>query len=329
MNRYELDLLVECLGSHRRTFYYFRDKFCLDLLDRELAGRPCESIPLRVLRQGRWAKFLSRPLLKPVLAGCGDGQLHRHQLPLAWPQDPLAFNLTVDHWSQKKRYWQQTSRKGSSLVLQLNFDRRHNREYERLVSPFPDEPRWRNCSSKVSIRGRSAHPVNRDRGYTMSWARLDIDLDRGEVLIEELQTDWLRNCQALASGFQRVLADGKGLQRLRKAWPQFRGHYDQFVEYARDYLRPYRQIWSEASLTAAIEFIRNELGEMDIYYHSYESGAALKGIRYRLPPRSLYSQLPEKFGFCLTEDVPGFLGADKFSQRCMKAMKVPVKFYRL
>ncbi|MBT3027590.1 MAG: hypothetical protein KME48_10520 [Candidatus Thiodiazotropha sp. (ex Ctena orbiculata)] len=35
-----------------------------------------------------------------------------------------------------------------------------------------------------------------DRNYyreTLAWARLDVDLERNEVLIEEVQSDWVRD----------------------------------------------------------------------------------------------------------------------------------------
>jgi len=329
MENCELDMVLDCLGNHRRTFRYFKDKYCLDLLDGELAAAPGEAIALRELRKSRWAKFLHRPLLKSLIAGCGDGMLRRAQLSTVWGEESMNFNLTLGSWRQQDRYWQQTTRKGSSLVLQLNFDRRHNCAYQRLLELSALSKYGRShFNAKAGVHGRSGHPVNCARGFTMSWVRMDLDLDRGECLIEEVQNDWLRNCEGLARGFEKYLGNNK-TELVERRWPQFRGHYREFIRYVNETLKPYRAIWAEVSLAAALEFLRTEIGDVDIYYHSADSGARLKGIREYLPPRSLYTSLPEKFGFQLTDEVPAFLLNDSFSRRCIKAITVPVKFYRL
>lgn len=329
MENSELDMVLDCLGNQRRTYHYFKDKYCLDLLDYELAQRPNEAVAVRDLRSGRWAKFLHRPLLKSVIADCGDGVLHREQLSTVWVPEQLVFNLTLGGWRQEDRYWQQTSRKGSSLVLQLNFDQRHNRVYQQLLELSAMSKYGRsNFNAKAGVHGYSGHPVNCTRGFTMSWVRLDLDLDRGECLIEEVQNDWLRNCEGLCRRFEDYLQKNK-LKALENGSPQFKGHYREFIGYVKDFLKPYRAIWAEASLAAVIELLRGEVGGVDIFYHSADSGARLKGIKDYLPPKSLYSSLPEKFGFQLTDKVPEFLKSDSFSRRCIKAIKKPVRFYRL
>ena len=37
-----------------------------------------------------------------------------------------------------------------------------------------------------------SHPVRQDGRHTLAWARMDVDLDAGEALIEEIQSDWIR-----------------------------------------------------------------------------------------------------------------------------------------
>ena len=44
----------------------------------------------------------------------------------------------------------------------------------------------------------------------------------------------------------------------------------------------------------------------------------IKGIRYRKPPRSVYSQLPRKFCFSKTHNAPEFLYQDKQFRRTYK-----------
>ena len=329
MENQELDMVLDCLGNQRRTFHYFKDKYCLDLIAEEFSTVKEEEIPLQALRQGRWAKFLHKPLLKSLLANCGSGALRREQLMSAWHAEQFVFNLSLGKWYRSCRCCQQTARPGGSLVLQLNFEQRHNRVYEQLLDLSALERRERShFNAKVGVQGYSGHPVNRERGYTMSWVRLDLDLDRGECLIEEVQNDWLRHAARLAKFFKESLRKDR-VVALEASNPQFRGQYEEFVRYEHEVLKPYRGIWAEASLAAVMEFLRTEIGALKIYYHTADSGARLKGIKRYLPPKSLYSSLPEKFGFKLTEQVPNMLLSNRVSRRCIKAIQEPVMFYRL
>jgi phosphoglycolate phosphatase len=66
------------------------------------------------------------------------------------------------------------TRQGHNLVLQLNFPISHNRELLKIVG-------------EEEARGEilDAHPVAQGREWTLAWARLDIDLETGEALVEE------------------------------------------------------------------------------------------------------------------------------------------------
>ena len=106
------------------------------------------------------------------------------------------------------------------------------------------------------------------------------------------------------------------------------GQPEDVEEYVLVVLKPYADCWDEAILTAAITFIHDELGIRKIYYHSAESGAKMKRLRWDLPPRSLYSKLPKRFGFKMTQEVPEFLKEDKSFRRLYKRIK-PVTLHRL
>ena len=93
-------------------------------------------------------------------------------------------------------------------------------------------------------------------------------------------------------------------------------------------LKPYVDCWDEAILSAAISFIRDELGIGKIYYHTPDSGAKMKKIDVTFPPRSLYTDLPRRFGFRKTEEVPQFLRTEKSFKRVYKRIR-PVTLHRL
>jgi hypothetical protein len=109
--------------------------------------------------------------------------------------------------------------------------------------------------------------------FTLAWARLDIDRPTGEALIEEVQSDWAQDMQAPV-------------------------------------LVPYARLWDEAMLAAAIRFLRDDVRLRRIFYHTYEGGLRFKRFykdSYWLPPRSVYTTLPKRFCFQLTDRAPRFL----------------------
>ncbi len=288
-------------------FPHFAQREAPWLLHRQLAG------PARIatLRRGAAAPLLTRPGVREVAAHCGDGWLHPHQLlPLA---DPLfafgrehelmrdraseaafdmacvaewrMFTLSFAGWADKtKRSWWralQLSRPGGNLVLQLNFPGPYMAAFSDL---FPKRTR-----SQLEFYG---HPVRRDGPITLAWARLDLDAWGEDVLIEELQTDWLRHLKHWR-------------QELMKRCTRFeRNARRAFIDMT---LERYGRDWSRALLLAVLVFATRELGAARVWMHQPDPGAKLKNIRGELPPRSLYTDLPRRFGFAPTNSAPEFL----------------------
>lgn len=101
-------------------------------------------------------------------------------------------------------------------------------------------------------------------------------------------------------------------------------------EYREQVLKPYAQVWDEAALAATIRLIRHDLGISEIFYHSFETGNLMKGIRHNsLPPRSLYSDLPQKFAFTLTDEVPQFLQSLRQTAKAQREQKGTARWYKL
>ena len=138
-------------------------------------------------------------------------------------------------------------------MLQLNFSSAHDEPYRRLIDPEGYSPF---CYF--------THPISQTMN-TLAWARLDIDLAGGEALIEEIQSDWVRD--ALRARRHAVRAQGT-------VWLDgFEMQKDRVIRYVDSTLRRHEETWDEAMLSAAIWFLRRELGIKTIYYHTYESGA--------------------------------------------------------
>jgi len=311
MEAKELDEVIDCLGNNRRLFYYFKDRYCLDMLDWQMTKNEMKSIAVSGLSQSPLKRFAAKPIIKEVFKDCGNGLLTQDLLRSYWPDEVLNFTLTLDRWGEGDRGYDQTSRNQQNLVLQVNFDNKHNQHYRRLIKP---------CNDYGPFEYRY-HPIRMDHRNTMSWVRIDFDLSTGEALIEEIQNDWLRKADW---GLKRVT---KRREQRKSTKPSeiiygVDCEYSDLKEYTEIVLKPYKKLWAEVSLIAAINFIRNELGMTSIYYHSFDTGKKIKKI-YSSPPKSMYTQLPKKFGFELTEEAPRFICETKCSRRYLKAIKNP------
>ncbi|MBS0370802.1 MAG: hypothetical protein JSS57_16580 [Proteobacteria bacterium] len=301
MEHHTIDEILACLRGERTVYPYYRDRYSIGLL-RQLSRHSRRGEPLSVasLKRSPYASLLQKPRIKSALAKLGHDRIDDLFLA-AHDHDPDQeyFVLTLDTWGNEQRAGRQrrqTSRPGLNLVLQLNFSSDHDRRYQRL-----------GCRS--SLFNYSGHPVSDSRN-TLAWARIDLDWDSNCALIEEIQSDWIRSVAWLARRVERKLLSGcpatdvilyRGL-RLPLAVAQT---YCAYIQ------ERYAAIWAEAILWASVQFIREELGLSQVFYHSEQGGRLLKGIRGSAPPRSLYTDLPRRFCFASTREVPDFLAEDR------------------
>ena len=296
----DLKEIIACLSGDRTKFYYFRDRYALMLLKDYIGDK---AMPISHLKQSPYANLLHKAPVKKALALAGNGMITAELLEMVWDENPLAFVTTLAQWGDGKKDWKwnQMSRQGYHLVLQLNMATDHTQRFEKLIRP-----------SDVHTFNSYGHPsLKKGSRGTLAWVRLDMDFESNEVLIEEIQCDWIREVrEAVKEGY---------------TWY---GDYsrDEIKAYANNVLAPYAKVWEEAMLAATIDFIRHELGINCIYYHSFEIGALLKNIKYRKPPRSLYTKLPKQFGFQKTSQGPEFLMREKRVLRLQKQVEEPYWF---
>lgn len=316
MKREQVKEVLACLGSDRRVFRYFRDRYCFDLITFEMDRQGCENMKVSKLKAGVVGRYIQKPLVAQALKYCSNGVVSKRDLQFLWSKDLLPFSISLSDWGEADRGWDQTSRNQYNLVLQLNFDGKHVEEYSKLVKPggnYGPFECW-------------GHPVQKGRRKTMSWVRMDIDFDTNEVLIEEIQNDWLRKASAALTRVKIRRAKKPSL-KPRDIFDDILGNFEELEYYVENILAPYRKIWAEASMLAALRFIRDELGMSVVYYHSFDTGKKLKAV-CGAPPRSMYTQFPKQFGFEETSDAPMLLANDKFARRCIKAIDKP-RWFRL
>lgn len=301
MNTTELSTIRSRLPQGRTKYYYYKDRYALQLLAWKLGK---ERVPVRKLKANATTKrFLSKSPAKEIIKKASDGILDSDQLSSYWPKHDKchAFRLTVGQWGEESRVndsWFQTSRAGLNLVLQLNFPASHNRDYhEKIKMDSGNDPFLFTC-----------HPVQKSAPYTLAWARLDIDLNRGVALIEEIQNDWLREAKYAYMSIQNDIASKK--KNLKSTWRHTTVH--RFLTYYKRYVLALDNIWDEATLFASLWFLKEEIGISKVYYHSWDSGLYYKGLKDNFgPPRSLYTKLPKRFGFEKIEHGPAFIKAQK------------------
>lgn len=267
MRRKDVRRLICRFGDQRLVYHDFDDRYALDLLLWAVGDRR----PVRELRRGPFAHLLAKPVVRELLAGCGDGVLRAEQVLAAWPQERERYRhyrVTLGEWANDEGRWgayYQMARGPANLVLQLNLPCEHDREFRRQ---FGRLEQW------------DFHPVHGKGRTTVAWVRLDLEPSTGEALVEEIQSDWVRE-------------------------------HDGRPDYRDGAMERYCHRWQDAALGAALAFLREELGVDTAWYFSHRTGNAVKGIvseNWDDPaPRSLYTRLPRRFGFERRREGPAWI----------------------
>ncbi|MEM8498985.1 MAG: hypothetical protein AAF542_13240 [Pseudomonadota bacterium] len=304
--------IIDCLPQERTLYYYFKDRYAFYLLGRLLRQRKCEAV--RDIRSSSADQLLQKPAVKRFLSAKGNGIVSAQEMMDYWPsgdeEHVETYRLSLGCWGQdyaRDYRWQQTSRPGANLVLQLNFNSQHDANFESWTGV--DETQFFNSWG---------HPISTRCKNTLAWARMDVDFQSDTVLIEEIQTDWLREV-TWAANYVRRHKDKHAEVEYYGLKLRGRG----LLSYQQLEAKRHQRIWAEAMLTASLWFIHEELGIKRVYYHSATTGAVLKNIRHRKPPVSMYTDLPRRFCFEKDREGPGFLHEDKRARRRLKCIKQP------
>ena len=304
-----LNEVIACLPAERTVFRYARDEYAIELLSRYVGeGKPVSEIKRSVFRG-----LLEKPAVKLLLSACGQGEISRRDFQYVYINDRQDFVLTVGKWDMSYESFSQTTRNSANLVLHLNFNKGHDSTFHHLIG-----------NEELDYFRYESHPILRQgerRQYrnTLGWARLDFDLDTGEVLIEEVQNDWLRR----ATRYFRMMAKYIDRHPDYREKLGIRATRESIEQYVKRTLSPFYKIWDEAILTAVVRFAVDELGINRIYYHTFNTGNQLKQISWSHPPKSIYTDLPRKFCFTVTDELPSFLQKSKVVKRKLRKIKHP------
>lgn len=286
MKQEEIDEIIECLPKGKTYFRYFADKYALMLL----AWHAREGRPIRQIRQSNFARLLDKEAVRSVLPTLGDGVLKADSLGI-WPEMGECYFLTLGQWG----YCQVSRRRSFNLVLRLNFSNKHDSPYNQILRP------------RRRIFECDGHPMHETR-HTLSWARIDVDMENGEALIEEVQTDWIRYALYVKGRLQRSKTERGAHAFLKRRYgDDATNSPNRFRWYFRKALNHHVPLWAEAMLSATLWFLRRELGIRRIFYHTFETGNWLKDLRDYKPPRSIYTDLPKQFCFQETYNPPSFI----------------------
>ena len=294
-------------------YSYFKDQYALQLLQYQIEKKQLrDGIKISDIKNGKLGFLTEKKPFKKLSAGSGNNRITHSDLKYFESDERLDFNISFRTWGDFKPHrkveWRQTTRPGFSWVLQLNFDQMHDVSYHKLIKQIEGHP-FRYLS----------HPVCPNNRLTMAWARLDFDLDTGELLIEEIQNDWIREAHNLYKNL--VKSQKKYKKRFENHWffENTKADMPSFKKYLDEVLIDYKNIWDEAIMSAAIWFSVKELGISDIYIHTHEGGKLLKNCN---PPRSLYSKLPRRFGFKKTDVAPVFIQNCHYLKKTLRKNKI-------
>ena len=292
--------IIASLPTGRTLFPYHRDRYALQLLRAAFPGG--ESVVN--IKRSRFHGLLHKPAVRTLIAKLGRNHITPKDLESGWPHNHQTYRLTLGQWPEPDERWDrdyhQTTRRGTNLVLRLNFAVSHNRELNRITRT--DIADYNDCS---------IHPIEKRQNLTLAWSRIDLDFDTREALIEEIQTDWIRDARRWARGSRH----GEHAARFRK--------------YRDTIMKPHLPIWDEAMLSATLWFLIEEIGIRSIFYHTAKSGSRFKRIDCSHPPRSVYTDLPRRFCFQSTCNGPLFI-RDRSDRRVRRLFQRPeTKWFHL
>lgn len=307
--------LVRGVLPEHEPFHYYPDRESAWLLAQLMP----EAASVRDLRVAPFAKLLDRPSIKPLVAQSGGVLQRSDVLALArcdWSKPAVAevaygpaartFERSLTDWgTDVDDYgWGQISRPGGNLVVQVNFPAEHQALF------YQHMPHDRRKDLEMPM-----HPIRENRTPTMAWVRVDLCLETGVALVEEVQSDWFRELSWLIGQAERNKARSRDLRN--------------YQAYQKAVLARFGKDWAKATLLAALVLLREELGLREVYMHQAWSGPKLKRIAGTAPPKSLYTALPSWFCFEPTQEAPAFLHqpASKILRRMRSDKRAP--FWRL
>ncbi len=291
--------VLACFKEERMVFHYFKDKYCMFLLEQFIG----EGKTISELKQSHLSQLCTKPVIREWLSNIGNKYIDSIRLQELWSTEMEHFSLSLDEWGGDCPSWQQTCRKGYNLVLQLNFSKSHDRVFEKVADTEYDPFAY------------GMHPVHKGSRNTLAWSRIDISDDFSEALIEEVQTDWLREVDSTYKYLQK-LDDVCDYERYG-----IKPYKEQFKAYVES-MYSYKKLWDEAILTASLEFLVKKIGVKNIFYYDFETGCKLKELDCGRPPKSLYTKLPRKFGFKKIYEAPSFIAEDYYVKRKVKKLKI-------
>lgn len=302
MKTQEINYIKYCLENSDKSISYFKDKYALQLLSHKFE----DNSKLSDIRQSEYSKLLDKQVVKNLTQGFGNGLWNSNQANNYWPANQSYFSYELASWGEESKWrksgYFQVSRPEKNLVLQVLFGGNHNNKFNRILGA--------NLQEHLTYK---LHPVHAKQN-TMGWARMDIDLDRGEVLIEEIQNDWFRLLKGLKLQFEEIVAGRRQATDLFEEVGMVR------LQNYIDYIRPIMRIWDELVMSSVIEFIRQELGIKIIWYHTFDTGNNFKELNSysNKPPVSLYTKLPNKFCFQLNQEGPEMLRNCQYLKKYFK-----------
>lgn len=94
-------------------------------------------------------------------------------------------------------------------------------------------------------------------------------------------------------------------------------------------MQPVSKIWEELFMSIALWFAKKELQIQNVWMHTFESCLLFKDQNNSKPPKSIYTKLPKRMGFVISDKAPAFLKKEINLKRYFrKAKKDSIKWFK-
>lgn len=212
--------------------------------------------------------------------------------------DPEEF--TVDYSAWHSSLQRSVKRDEPQLVINIISSREMNEK-------FNSNPVLADLFKRINyLSEQSGHPMVEDQ---IGWVRVEIDPNNEYLLVDEIQSDHSNGSYRLKNdiGSYDVIQVRDALKRKYKLDNE---SFDKVLQQYNDILKDFPNIAAQAITKFAQQ---NKIKK--IYWHTYESGKALKTGN---PPRSLYDKTPRENFFAPTEEKPFGLQGDFFGKEAKR-----------
>lgn len=245
-------------------------------------------------------------LCRDLIAFAGGKQL-TPELVASFESDMPKEKYPVDYTVWRSPLQRSVKSKTPQLVINILAS-------EQLLAKMQEDGTYDLFDKINQTSKESTHPYVKDQ---LGWIRVELNPEEKYILVDEVQTDHMNAIDRIRSETYQGKSYAEYIMQSKGFTPeQFESYLAKFKNHIRDFY--------DIAMDTIGQFAKAN-GYEKIFYHTYESGKALK---HNAPPASIYTDLPAKHFFAPTEETPFGLQGE-FLIRNAKLINLCNLFYKL